>query len=303
MSQELPNISKIPQLNKAAFTNILDVFREREIRVKMLSVVKTFGARYDVMFNASKTKFTKFGNRNKISEEFVEFNGNCIQCEDSACHLGNNIGFNMERDNLSKSINEFVCNINRINASFSYADTEVLYKLLKSYCMPLYGCVLWDFSKKYVSRFFFVTWCKSLKYLLNLSYKTHSRLLFKIVADKAIEAQLHYRFVIYFVSLSESDNALLKLGFKLCLSESCSSTCNSYVYTKEKYNMKSDFSDHKKVLNSDEFTLSVTDECLVSHIKDLLCMRESPQNSILSSVEITSLLEYICCYTNNTINM
>ena len=26
MSQELPNISKIPQLNKAAFTNILDVF-------------------------------------------------------------------------------------------------------------------------------------------------------------------------------------------------------------------------------------------------------------------------------------
>ena len=34
MSQELPNISKIPQLNKAAFTNILDVFRERKIRVK-----------------------------------------------------------------------------------------------------------------------------------------------------------------------------------------------------------------------------------------------------------------------------
>ena len=34
MSQELPNISKIPQLNKAAFKKILDMFREREIRVK-----------------------------------------------------------------------------------------------------------------------------------------------------------------------------------------------------------------------------------------------------------------------------
>ena len=34
MSQELPKISKIPQLNKAAFTNILDIFTEREIRVK-----------------------------------------------------------------------------------------------------------------------------------------------------------------------------------------------------------------------------------------------------------------------------
>ena len=134
----------------------------------MLSVVKTFGARYDVMFNASKTKLTKFGNRNHISKEFVEFNGNCIQCENSPCHLGNDIGFNMEGNNLYKSINEFVSNITRIKASFSYADTEVLYKLLKSYCMPLCGCVLWDFSKKDVSRFF-ITWCKSVRYYNNFT--------------------------------------------------------------------------------------------------------------------------------------
>ena len=265
----------------------------------MLNVVKTFGARYDVIFNASKTKLTKFGNRNDISKEFVEFNDNCIRCENSACHLGNNIGFNMERDHLSKSINEFVSNITRIEASFSYADADVLYKLLKSYCMPLYGCVLWDFSKKAVS-WFFITWRKSARYLLNLPYKTNSRLLSRIVGDKAIEVQLHCRFVKYLVSLRESDNVLLKLGFKLCLSGSCSNTCNSYVYIKERYNMKSD---HEKVLNSDEFIPSITDDFLVCHIKDLLCMRESPQNSILSSDEIRSLLEYLCCYTNSTINM
>ena len=34
LSQELPNTSKIPQLNKAVFTNILDMFREGKIRVK-----------------------------------------------------------------------------------------------------------------------------------------------------------------------------------------------------------------------------------------------------------------------------
>ena len=33
-TKELPNISKIPQFNKAAFTNILDMFRERKIRVE-----------------------------------------------------------------------------------------------------------------------------------------------------------------------------------------------------------------------------------------------------------------------------
>ena len=67
--------------------------------------------------------------------------------------------------------------------------------------------------------------------------------------------------------------------------------------------MKSYFSDHEKVLNSDEFIPSVTDEFFVRYIKELLCMRESPQNSILSSDEITSLLDYLCCYTNSTINM
>ena len=65
--------------------------------------------------------------------------------------------------------------------------------------------------------------------------------------------------------------------------------------------MESDFSDHEKVLNSDEFIPSITDDFLVSHIKDLLCMRESPFNSILSSDEIRSLLEYFCCYTSSTI--
>ena len=47
----------------------------------------------------------------------------------------------MGRDNLSKFINKFVSNIDRIKASFSYAVTEILYKLWKSYCMKLYGCM------------------------------------------------------------------------------------------------------------------------------------------------------------------
>ena len=77
----------------------------------MLNVAKTFCDRYNVMFNASKTKFE---NRNDISNEFAAFNGSCTQCKNCAWHLGNNIQFNMKRDNLSKSINEFVSTINLI---------------------------------------------------------------------------------------------------------------------------------------------------------------------------------------------
>ena len=59
-----------------------------------------------------------------------------------------------------------------------------------------------------------------------------------------------------------------------------------YVYIKEKYGAKSDFSDREKILNSEGFIPSGTDEFfLVRHNKHLLYMRESLQNSILSCDE------------------
>ena len=46
MSQELSIISKIPQMNEAAFTNILDMFREGKIRVKPhTQVLESLGSR------------------------------------------------------------------------------------------------------------------------------------------------------------------------------------------------------------------------------------------------------------------
>ena len=145
------------------------------------------------------------------------------------CHLGSAIGSNMDSQNISKSINEFVSNINRIKSCFSYVDTEILYKLLKSYCVPLYGCTLWDFSLKNVLRFF-TTWHKSLRSLIKLPHRTHSWLLPHIVADRPVEVQLHNRFINFLKSVK---NILLKLGFQLSISGSCSSVSNSYVYIKK----------------------------------------------------------------------
>ena len=231
--------------------------------------------------------------------EFINFHGNCIRCDSCACHLGNYIESDMERKNILNSVNEFVCNINTIKASFSYADVEILYKLLKSYCMPLYGCVLWDFSKKDVIKFF-TTWRKCVRHLLNLPQRTHSRLLPQIVGDKPIEVQLHNRVVKFLASMYESDNSLLKLSVKLCLQGSCSSACNSYVHIKDKYKLRNGLSDYRKIVNT-KHQIGNSDEFLVGHIKDLLCMRESPRYSILSSGEIRGLLEYFCCCATSDI--
>ena len=100
--------------------------------------------------------------------------------------------------------------------------------------------------------------------------------------------------------MSESDNSLLKLSVKLCLQGSCSSVCNSYVPIKDKYNLRNDLSDYKKIVNT-KHLVSSCDEFLVGHMKDLLGLRESPKYSILLSGEIRGQLEYFCCYATSDI--
>ena len=82
---------------------------------------------------------------------------------------------------------------------------------------------------------------------MNLPQRTHGRLFPQIVDDKAIEVQLHNRLVRFLASMTESDNPILKLSVKLCQSGSASSACNNYVYIKDKYNLRNNLSDCKKM--------------------------------------------------------
>ena len=47
----------------------------------------------------------------------------------------------MELENIEKSIHEFVANVNKLKAYFGKSSTIIKYRLLKAYCMPLYGCI------------------------------------------------------------------------------------------------------------------------------------------------------------------
>ena len=159
--------------------------------------------------------------------------------------------------------------------------------------MPLYGCTLWDLSKKCVNRFY-VTWRKSMRLLLNLPYNTRSHLLPYIVEDKPVELQLHMRFAKFFTNMHQSMNVLLKLCSKLASSGSCSSVSNNYVFIKQKYDVNDNFSNvNEKLGHSDRINLSVNDQIAVCNIQDLLYMREN-SDSLLSSEELQVLLQYFC---------
>ena len=48
---------------------------------------------------------------------------------------------------------EFNCMVNYISSTFSFTPFDVKLQLFNTYCMPLYGSVLWDLSNKNVRNF------------------------------------------------------------------------------------------------------------------------------------------------------
>ena len=117
-------------------------------------------------------------------------------------------------------------------------NTEVKYKLLKSYCMPLYGCSLWDFFRSTCKQIL-CSMVKMYQAFMNVPYNTHCKLLHSIIRYIPVEMQLHKRFMNFAKEVMLSNNSLIKLCFKLEISGSCFGFCNSSVFIKYSYKMES----------------------------------------------------------------
>ena len=94
-----------------------------------------------------------------------------IKCVPYSSHLGHIVGINSISKVIDDAIHSFNVALNSILNTFTNVYVSVKYKLLKSYCMPLYGCVLWDFDSVNINQFY-VTWRKAIRRLFNLSIDT-----------------------------------------------------------------------------------------------------------------------------------
>ena len=188
----------------------------------MYKVCKDFGEKYDIVFNPQKSKLMVFGK----AIEGLYIDNNYVKCSHTEKHVGHLIGPQLNSKDISSKSNELMMNTNHILSVFGNASLEVKYQLFKTFCMPLYGSVLWDYSLKGVDSFF-VTWRKCIRRLLNIPYNTHSDLLHLICNDLPVDCQLHKRVYKFVVSLSKSENMYNNLSLKLALNGSGSRICNS----------------------------------------------------------------------------
>ena len=204
---------------------------------------------------------------------------------------------------IENSVGKFIGNFNYLMATFLECTYEIKYKLFKTFCMDLYGCVLWNLSSNCMNKMY-TMWRKCIRQLLGVPYRTHSKFLHRVVNDIPIESQVHKRFLKFFESILNSCNPIVKFCGQLALSGSSSIVCKNVNYIWSKYNVclpKSEKESYRTVS-----TLSHTfekhkygnydtrDYLCINSIRELLDMRESKY--FFSFSECNTLFEFFCTY-------
>ena len=124
---------------------------------QMMTLCDDFGKEYHVTFNPDKYQFIHIPSDNDSKIEGISHNGCCIKNVNKATHLGHAISVYNNDVELNDGINTFIVAVNGIINTFHNCDVYVKYKLFKSFCMCLYGSVLWSYDSKSMKKFY-VEW-------------------------------------------------------------------------------------------------------------------------------------------------
>jgi hypothetical protein len=267
---------------------------------KMFDIASRFGDEYNVKFNASKSKYLVFDSSNvqRNGSDQVTFGQKVIPETNTELHLGNLVGHQVMDKQIKTCISDFYVRVNTLIAQFGKANSNVKYKLLKSFCMSLYGCQLWDYSSKHIN-VFYTAWHKAIKRLFVIPYTTHNDLLHLICNDNPINVQLHLRVLKFITNSCQSRNTLVSLCIRLAMNGSGSHTGNSITQLCYQYKVSRDIifqCKNKAIINQVTCKAVDSDEnkALASVIIDLMSFRDNILTSPLNKPEIEQLLEYVC---------
>lgn len=261
-----------------------------------MQVCTQYGQEYNVIFNPDKTKLVHIDNAKLDISPCISFIGKRIVSVEFDKHLGIPVG-NVKRDSLLvQAIHNFTTKVNMVKSHFKLLPTDVLYKLFKAYCMPLYGCPLWDLSDKLMSKFY-VAWRKAVRYILGLPRQTHCNLLHDICLDMPITDQLFSRFHTFFKSLLTSKNQLTNMCARLALQGSGSSVSNNILVVSNRLSIsRCDFPTTNLSINHMS-TQNISNTS--SLIRDLLCTKYQnsfkPKDSgFLTDDDVNFSIIYLC---------
>ena len=197
----------------------------------MLSICEHFANDYDVVFNTGKNKSLVFPDLGVIDIN-ISLMGGVIEHVSDYGHLGYIIGSECDSINIQCCISYFYAKLYVLFRDLYYVNFVIKSSLMKTYCMTLYGCPLWELDGKNID----VAWRKGIRRLLGVPYNTHCELNL-ICNEIPIDSQIDKRVYTFLASCKESDNSLTKLCYNLACYGSQSTVGNNISFLCSKYGL------------------------------------------------------------------
>jgi len=155
---------------------------------RLLKLCEEYAQTYSVLFNGAKSKCVVCESRSKVKalgfNRDVRFTVNdfVIDIVGSWAHLGHIISADKDDGlDIMQHSGKLIGQINSVICTFANLDPIVKTKLLKSYCLSLYGSELWDLRHTSIDKLC-KSWHLGLRPVWGLPYGCHTAIL-QLLAD------------------------------------------------------------------------------------------------------------------------
>lgn len=269
----------------------------------MVSTVNNFAIAHnleisvDVNVNKSKTKCIAF---NRVNDELndIYLNGFKLPWVTSAVHLGTNIENilnGLKKDILCKR-GEFINKCNQLDQEFNYLHPDVRFKLNRIYNFSFYSSVLWDLFSSDFSRIE-SSYNTSVKFMYNLSYKTHRYLIEPITQYPHVKKFLIKRFLNFIDKLNNGKSIVSDMLdiVKLNVNSITGSNLRNISLLTGVY----DYSELNKLNVNDINYLEINENELwrIGVINDIIDTRFNVVSiDNFTFDELNDILEFVCCH-------
>jgi hypothetical protein len=183
---------------------------------KLLFICDSYAQKYDIVFNANKSKFLVIvpsmwrSLKNNFCNCVFSIGGKLIENVVSYPHLGHIINSKFDdSDDVMHRRNCFIGQANNVLCYFNKLDLFVKIKLFKAYCSSIYGSELWDLESDNVQTFC-CAWRSALRRLLGLPFNAHSFLLSALTNTLPVFDEICKRSARFIVSCLFSRSQLVR---------------------------------------------------------------------------------------------
>lgn len=262
----------------------------------MLSICDSYAIKHNIMFNPTKSKCIMFCKCSKPCVPYsVYFKGEVVNFVESCKLLGVSLSRDINDRLIKQTINSFYRKSNEVMLDFGSLSSDVKSSLFSTYCLDVYGSNIWNYSSRSVQTFF-TAWRKVVRRLWSLPYTTHCEYLPIINSSDTIEFALEKRCIKFIWSCLNSANATVKSVVSSSIISPFSVLGENYRLFTSKYNLYKEvwYGDYWKLMRCITYCYSNNALKFGYFIRDLCSIRDFGKCTILTSTEISFLIEYIC---------